>query len=93
MLLCRQSIGGEGGRPNTLASLKIASEKEAGMVLWYGALLCSGYMAVLSTLPTQLQTRYGFNALKIGLCYLTLGFGSLTSGWTVGRVLDKNFHF
>lgn len=79
-------------RPNPLASLKIAGEKEAGMILWYGSLLYSGYFAVLSTLSTQLGQRYGFDSLQIGLCYLPLGMGSLTSRWTVGRLLDKNFH-
>ncbi|CAN8098221.1 unnamed protein product [Discula destructiva] len=49
--------------PNPLASLQIASQKEAGMILWYGALLYSGYTTVLSTLSTQLKARYGFEAL------------------------------
>ncbi|KAH9908315.1 major facilitator superfamily domain-containing protein [Xylariomycetidae sp. FL2044] len=62
------------------------------MILWYGSLLYAGYLGVLSTLSTQLQARYGFNSLQIGLCYLPLGFGSLTSRWTVGRILDENFH-
>ncbi|KAI1642341.1 putative MFS transporter [Daldinia loculata] len=79
-------------RPNPLTSIKIAAQKEAGMILWYGALLYSGYFVVLSTLSTQLQQRYGFDSLKIGLCYLPFGAGSLTSRWTVGRILDKNFH-
>lgn len=79
-------------RPNPLASLRIAAEKEAGLILWFGALLYSGYFAVLSTLSTQLAARYaGFGSLQIGLCYLPLGLGSLTSRWTVGRVLDRNF--
>ncbi len=77
---------------NPFASLKIATEKEAGLILWYGALLCAGYFAMLSTLSTQLHERYGFDSLKIGLCYLPLGFGSLTSRWTVGPALDRNFH-
>lgn len=79
-------------RPNLLAALKIAGEKEAGVILWYGSLPYAGYFAVLSTLPTRLEARYGFSSLQIGLCYLPLGFGSLTSRWTVGRILDKNFH-
>jgi hypothetical protein len=79
-------------RPNPLESTKIAGQKGAGLILWYGALLYSGYFIVLSTLSPQLETRYGFNSLQIGLCYLPLGFGSLTSRWTVGRILDKNFH-
>ncbi|OIW22430.1 putative MFS transporter, partial [Coniochaeta ligniaria NRRL 30616] len=79
-------------RPNPLASLKIATEKEAGIILWYGSLLYAGVFAVLSTLSPQLQERYGLNSLQIGLCYLPMGVGSLTSRWTVGRLLDKNFH-
>lgn len=77
---------------NPLASLKIATEKESGLILWYGSLLYAGYFAVLSTLTTQLHTRYGFDSLVIGLCYLPVGIGSLTARWTVGRMLDRNFH-
>ncbi|KAK7746612.1 hypothetical protein SLS62_009333 [Diatrype stigma] len=79
-------------RPSPLASLKIAGQKEAGLILWYGALLYSGYFAVLSTLSTQLAAQHaGFGSVQIGLCYLPLGLGSLTSRWTVGRILDRNF--
>ena len=76
---------------NPFASLRIATEKEAGLILWYGALLFSGYIAVVSTLSLQLHARYGFDSLKIGLCYLPFGIGSLTSRWTVGPLLDRNF--
>lgn len=87
-----QSVKRAKRRPNPFASVKIAADKEPGMILWYGSLLYAGYFVVLSTLSPQLQARYGFDSLKIGLCYLPLGFGSLTSRWTVGRILDKNFH-
>ena len=83
-------VGGK--RTNPFASLRIAARKEAGLILWYGSLLYAGYFAVLSTLSPQLAARYGFNSLRVGLCYLPLGIGSLTSRWTVGRILDKNFH-
>lgn len=78
-------------RPNPLASVLIVAEKEAGLILAYGALLYAGYIAVLSTLTSELHTRYGFDSLKIGLCYLPIGCGSLTSRFTVGRLLDRNF--
>ena len=78
-------------RPNPLASLKMAAQKESGILLWYGSLLYAGYFAVLSTLSSQLEHRYGFDSLKIGLCYLPMGVGSLTSRWTFGRLLDVNF--
>ena len=78
-------------RPNPFASALIAFEKEAGFILIYGSLLYAGYVAVLSTLTTQLSTRFGFDSIQVGLCYLPLGVGSLTSRWTVGRLLDVNF--
>ncbi|KAF7167808.1 hypothetical protein CNMCM5623_000996 [Aspergillus felis] len=78
-------------RANPLASALIATDKEALLILIYSSLLFSGYMAVLSTLTSQLQSRFQFNSIQIGLCYLPVGIGSLTSRWTVGRMLDWNF--
>ena len=78
-------------RPNPFASALIAAKKESGMILIFSALLYSGYMAVLSTLTSQIQSRFGYNDVQIGLCYLPIGFGSLTSRWTVGILLDRNF--
>ena len=78
-------------RPNPLDAVRIAFQKEAGMILFFGALLYGGFFAVLSSLPSQLQEKYHFNSLQIGLCYLPYGVGSLTSRWTVGTLLDWNF--
>lgn len=39
-------------RPNPLASLMIVTKKEESVILIYGSLLYSSYMAVLSTLTT-----------------------------------------
>jgi MFS family permease len=78
-------------RANPFASALLATDKTALILLIYGSLLFSGYMAVLSTLTSQLQSRFHFNSIQIGLCYLPVGIGSLTSRWTVGRILDWNF--
>lgn len=78
-------------RPNPISSLRIATQREAGLILLYGGLLFSGYMAVLSTLSTQLSARFGFNSIQVGLCYLPLGMGSISSRFTVGKLLDWNF--
>ena len=79
-------------RTDLLSSLLVARDPEDALILAYGSLLYAGYFSVLSTLSNQLQARYSFDSLHIGLCYLPLGFGSLTSRWTVGRILDRNFH-
>ncbi|KAJ9640607.1 hypothetical protein H2204_003236 [Knufia peltigerae] len=78
-------------RPSPLQSLELICHRESAIVLIYGGLMYAGYFLVLSTLTSQLAERYGLNALKIGLCYLPIGVGSLTSRWTLGILLDRNF--
>lgn len=45
----------------------------------------------MTTLSEQLASRFGFGSVKIGLCYLPLGFGSLVSRWMAGQLFDWNF--
>jgi MFS family permease len=71
-------------RSNPLETVKIA-------ILFFGSLLYAGFFAVLSSLPSQMEEKYHFNSLQIGLCYLPYGIGSLTSRWAVGTLLDYNF--
>ncbi|KAJ5835364.1 hypothetical protein N7447_001390 [Penicillium robsamsonii] len=78
-------------RPNPFSALLIATQKEMGLVLLYGSILYAGYMAIISTLSTELAARFGFNSIQIGLCYLPMGIGSISSRWVVGRLLDWNF--
>lgn len=82
---------GGGRRPNPFAALRIVLEKEAGILLVFSGLFNAGYFFVLGTLSTQLESRYGYNSLQVGLCYLPMGLGSLTSRNTVGRIMDWNF--
>lgn len=88
-----QGRGHAGGRrrPNPFAALRIALEKEAGILLLFSGLFNAGYFFVLSTLSTQLESRYAYNSLQVGLCYLPMGLGSLTARNTVGRIMDWNF--
>ncbi|RAL08871.1 synaptic vesicle transporter [Aspergillus homomorphus CBS 101889] len=76
---------------NPFLSARLAADKENALILIYGALLYAGIAAVLTTLSTELTTRYHFNAIQVGLCYLPMGVGSLTSRWTVGLLLDRAF--
>ncbi|EXJ77657.1 hypothetical protein A1O3_09886 [Capronia epimyces CBS 606.96] len=78
-------------RPRPWNVFRIALQKEASIILVYGGLIYAGYMMVLSTLTSELHKRYGLDSLHIGLCYLPIGVGSLTSRWTVGTLLDRNF--
>ena len=78
-------------RVNPFEALLVLREKEADLILFFGALLSAGFLSVLSSLPSQLQEKYGFDALQVGLCFLPYGFGSMTSRWTVGTLVDRNF--
>lgn len=87
----RATVGLPRKRPNPFASLKILAEKEGGVTLGFGALLFGGYYAVLTTLSTLLSDRFGFSSVKIGLCFLPIGVGTLVSRFTCGRLVDWNF--
>ncbi|KAB8290225.1 hypothetical protein EYC80_011094 [Monilinia laxa] len=78
-------------RPTPLDSIKVAMQKETAAIIAFTTLLFCGYTTVLSTLPSQLESKYHFNALQVGLCYIPYGAGSLTSRWTIGRLIDWNF--
>ncbi|KEF62862.1 uncharacterized protein A1O9_00835 [Exophiala aquamarina CBS 119918] len=78
-------------RPGPMQSLELICHKEAAIILLYSGLMYAGYFLVLSTLTSQLAERYSLRPHKIGLCYLPIGIGSLTSRWTLGILLDRNF--
>ncbi|PWY87404.1 putative MFS transporter [Aspergillus heteromorphus CBS 117.55] len=78
-------------RPNPFRSALLANDKENLLILVYSAFLYAGLVMVLSTLSPELVTKYDFNSIQVGLCYLPMGLGSLTSRWTVGTLLDVNF--
>jgi MFS family permease len=75
-----------------MPSLRIAVDKESGLILAYSSVaFCSIYI-VNAVIPSQFAAIYGFNSLQIGLCYIPIGAGSLLSIMTVGRITDWNFH-
>nr|A0A345BJP9.1 RecName: Full=MFS-type transporter clz19; AltName: Full=Squalestatin S1 biosynthesis cluster protein clz19; AltName: Full=Zaragozic acid A biosynthesis cluster protein 19 [Curvularia lunata]AXF50662.1 MFS [Curvularia lunata] len=76
---------------NPLASIQILRNKENFIVCMYGALLFGGYASVISIFATQLEERYGYSQVQVGLCYLPFGVGSILSRWTAGKMIDWNF--
>ncbi|KAI1385401.1 MFS general substrate transporter [Hypoxylon trugodes] len=78
-------------RPNPFASLKILAEKEGCITLGFGSIMYGGYYMLLTTLSSELSSRFGFSSVIIGLCYLPLGVGSLLYRHTGGFLLDWNF--
>ncbi|PLB47674.1 MFS general substrate transporter [Aspergillus steynii IBT 23096] len=78
---------------NPLRSVKLFfTDKETSILLLYsGSIYASTYM-VLSSMSSQLQSRYNLTTLQASLCYFSTGFGTMASVLLIGRLQDWNFH-
>jgi predicted MFS family arabinose efflux permease len=81
----------QAARPSPWNTLKLVWDKEAACTILFSAVIYAGYLSITTTLPFEQGKHYGFNALQIGLCYLSYGGGSLTSRWTAGTLMNWNF--
>ncbi len=77
--------------PNPFSTLKILGEKESCIVLLYNGFFFTGMMICVASVPVLFQRTYHLNELDIGLCYISLGIGSLISALTMGHAVDWNF--
>ena len=69
----------------------ILKEKESGILLLYNGFFFTAMMVVTAAIPHLYETTYDLTELEVGLCYIALGIGSLTSTLTMGHVVDWNF--
>ena len=79
------------GFPNPVSTLKIATDKEAALILFCGGLIVSLLYAVTTGIPSQFGKIYGFDELQLGLVYIPFGGGSLISAFTSGKLIDWNY--
>ncbi|KAK3675121.1 hypothetical protein LTR78_005055 [Recurvomyces mirabilis] len=78
--------------PNPLRTLAILGEKESLIVLLYNGAFFTGMIGFATpAIPVLYKDIYNLNTLDIGLCYITMGVGSLTSALTMGHAVDWNF--
>ncbi|KAK5111990.1 hypothetical protein LTR62_004524 [Meristemomyces frigidus] len=78
--------------PNPLKTLAILREKESLIVLLYNGAFFTGMIGFATpAIPVLYRDIYNLNTLDIGLCYITMGMGSLTSALTMGHAVDWNF--
>ncbi|KAK5722811.1 hypothetical protein LTR15_006044 [Elasticomyces elasticus] len=78
--------------PNPLRTLEILGEKESCIVLLYNGCFFTGMIGFATPIiPVLYEDIYGLNTLNIGLCYIAMGMGSLTSALTTGHIVDWNF--
>lgn len=87
----RDTVRGFRARPNPLRAIYIILQKESGLIIFYAGTLFAGLYMVLSSIPAQFGSKYHFNTLQIGLCYIPTGLGSMTASFVVGHLLNWNF--
>lgn len=56
--------------PNPLNALRIVVEKDMALILFFIALMITGFYVLIVPFPSILKEHYGFNELKIGLCFM-----------------------
>jgi MFS family permease len=78
--------------PNPLATLVVATEKEATCVLGFAGIVYAGFYAIISGMPSQLKEIYGYSDLVVGLMYLPISGGSLLAAFTQGKLIDWSYH-
>ncbi|KAF2711016.1 hypothetical protein K504DRAFT_500952 [Pleomassaria siparia CBS 279.74] len=69
--------------PNPLKTLALLFEKETSLVLMSSGILFAGYYGLMAGLPSQLEEKYGYNALDVGLRFLASGIGG---SWTIPSI-------
>ena len=57
--------------PNPLTTLKVAYEKDVGLILLYNSLVYTAFYDVATSVPSLFQQIYGYNDLQIGLGWLS----------------------
>lgn len=77
--------------PNPLHSAVVLLEKDVALLLFYNSLVYSAFYDVMASAPQLLQEIYGYDALKIGLCFLPLGCGCFLAPTLSGKLMDWNF--
>lgn len=79
--------------PNPIKPLILVFHRSSLIVLFSTGLIMAGNMTVLSSITSIYSDLYGLDVLEIGLCYITMGVGSMVASVVSGKLLDFNFQF
>ncbi|PLN83095.1 MFS general substrate transporter [Aspergillus taichungensis] len=77
--------------PNPLKPLAVVFHASSIIVLIVTGVIMGGNMTVLSSITQIYTAQYHLTTLQIGLCYISLGTGSILASVVTGRLLDWNY--
>lgn len=78
-------------KPNFLQTIRIACEKEMSIITVTSGMVFSVFYAITSSIPSLFAGIYGYNTIQIGLCFISVGAGSLVAAVMQGKLIDWNF--
>lgn len=78
-------------RASIISSLYIICTKEAFLLLFCTGLCYAGFYIVIANLAPELQSKYNYNSIQVGLCYIPMGAGSIAARLLSGKLIDSNF--
>ncbi|ODN85271.1 hypothetical protein L198_07595 [Cryptococcus wingfieldii CBS 7118] len=87
----RAAAGLDTEKYQPLSSLMLLLIPEIILVFFWSSLIYMEYYASIALYSTALKDQYGFSEIKIGLCYLPCGFGTILSTILNGKQLDYYF--
>lgn len=76
---------------NVAPSLNLIFHRPVSLILLANGVAFGSYYAVTAGIPTQFEALYGLDDLKIGLCFIPAGLGSLLSATANGVFVDWNY--
>ena len=80
-----------GPRMNIFDGIGLMLNRKFALLVTSMALFYCWVMAIMSTIPALLSTKYSFNTLEVGLCYLPYTVGGFATRWVVGGMTDWNY--
>lgn len=86
-----RTLGKKHHKVDPFRAVRLLGDRVNFVIVFYGGLLYAGYVSVTAILSSQLHARYGYSQVIIGLCYLPIGFGSLSSKLSTSLLVDWNF--
>ncbi|KAI6120587.1 MFS general substrate transporter [Pisolithus croceorrhizus] len=62
------------------------------VLLLFNAVQYAVFYAIIATISTIFQSTYSYlDETEIGLCFLASGFGTITGGFVIGKIMDRDY--
>lgn len=70
------------------SAFKVLLQPETVLIFVFSSIVYLEMYSILAVYSTILKDKYGLDEIKIGLCYLPCGIGTIVSAITNGRLID-----